>query len=94
MAWESHGEPKIETRVEHDRAQPSCNGAHAAAAYTKMQHRDMLHAVMATTHHVPCREGGRRMLSNRGDAGVGFAIVAPAEEDMSDSFALPSDLLH
>jgi hypothetical protein len=48
---------------------------------------------MATTHDAPCREACRRMLSNRVDAGVGFAIFAPAEGDMPDSFELRCKLI-
>jgi hypothetical protein len=33
------------------------------------------------------------MLSNRVDAGVGFAMLAPAEEDMSDCLALRCKLI-
>jgi len=42
---------------------------------------------------VPCREACRRMLNNRGVTGVGFAMPAPAEQDMSDSFAVPCALI-
>lgn len=58
--------PEIETRVEHDRAQPSCNGAPSCRLHEDAGAQD---AVIATTHDAPCREGHGMMFSNRVGAG-------------------------
>jgi hypothetical protein len=84
------GGPEI-TRVERDRAQPSCNGA--PVAYTKIQDHSMLSSRRHSMRD-PCSEGIRRPLSNRVGTGEGFVRVCdtrPCSRGYARGFRIAMD---